>query len=85
MDAVEHPPMVPATVNLFAVIIPPNSDNHPYEEGIIGSSSCYKRKLWCSVTGNGATPTPAGAVSRKVCECAPRNPSSDVPSSWAIY
>lgn len=34
--------MVPATVNLFAVIIPPNLENNPYEEDIILSPSLYK-------------------------------------------
>lgn len=42
MNPVQHLTLVPATLNLFAVIIPPNSENNPYEEAIIGSSSFYK-------------------------------------------
>ena len=46
MYSVEQLAMVPVTVNFSVVIIPPRSKNNPYEEGILGSCSFYKQRLW---------------------------------------
>lgn len=79
-------PLVPATLNPFVVIVSPNSENSPYEEAIIGSSSFYKWGLWCSETGKLCYTNSRRSHGQDILsESAPRNSERAVPPRVGRY